>query len=75
MLKPQDMTEFQKVIEGLKIFESYLSKDNPGEISAEHDEIYVGGVHPEAIGGDDLKKLKAMDWSWNKQYDAWHHFV
>ena len=72
MLDPKDMTQFQKVIQGLKIFEQYLSpKDNPGDVSAEHDMIYVGGVHPDALGGDDRKLLEAMGWEWNRSFAAW----
>lgn len=69
------MTTFQKILEGLKIFESYLDAKNPGSVAAEHDEIYVIGAHQDAIGGDDRKKLKAMGWSWDDKFDAWHRFV
>jgi len=74
-MKPKDMTDFQKIVSGLKIFEEYLSKDNPGEISAQHAEIWFTGVHKDALGGDDLKKLKAMDWMWDKNHDAWKRFT
>ena len=70
MLKPKNMTEFQKIVTGLKIFEEYLSKENPGEIAAEHDEIFVSGVHRDALGGDDLAKLEAMDWQARRRLEA-----
>jgi hypothetical protein len=75
MRKPEDMTEFQQVVTGLKIFEEYLSKENPGELAAEHDEIFFVGVHREALGGDDRKKLEAMGWTWDKRHQHWTHFV
>lgn len=76
MTDPKDMTKFQRIVTGLKIFEEYLSpRDNPGDISAEHDTIYVTGVDRKALGGDDLKKLKAMDWTWNTTYRAWEFML
>jgi len=30
MLDPKNMTEFQKIVEGLRIIQSYLSAENPG---------------------------------------------
>jgi hypothetical protein len=66
------MTTFQRVVTGLRIFEEYLSpKDNPGEVSAEHDVIYASGVHRDALGGDDRTKLEAMGWEWNESFAAW----
>lgn len=71
MLEPHDMTEFQKITSGLKIIQEYLSKKNPGTISAEHDEIWAGGVPDHVMGGDDLASLKAMGWEWSPSYLAW----
>lgn len=72
MLKPEDMTTFQRVTQGLKIFEQYLSpRNNPGDVSAEHDVIYVSGVHRDALGGDDRTTLEAMGWAWDARYVAW----
>jgi len=75
VVDPKDMTDFQKIVEGLRVFQEYLSKKNPGAISAGHDEIFVGGVHRDALGGDDLKMLEAMDWTWDKRHDCWQHFT
>jgi hypothetical protein len=75
MLDPKDMTRFQKVVEGLRVIQSYLSNDNPGDICAEHDEIFAHGAHVDALGGDDLAKLKAMGWTWKEDLTCWHHFV
>jgi hypothetical protein len=76
MLDPKDMTLFQQVVEGLRIFQSYLSDENPGDINAAGDEIYVNGVHRDALGGDDLIKLKAMDWTWDDDLGRWsYHLV
>jgi len=69
------MSSFQQIVQGLQIFETYLDAKNKGDISAEHDEIYVSGVHWDAVGGDDRKKLKAMGWSWDDSFNAWHRFV
>lgn len=72
MLKPEDMTKFQKIVTGFKIFEEYLSpKDNPGEVLAGRDVIWIRGVHHEALGGDDHAKLKAMGWTWSERGGAW----
>jgi hypothetical protein len=68
------MTQFQKVTLGFKIFETYLSpKHNPGDVSAEHDVIYVNGVHRDALGGDDRQQLEAMGWIWVPAYLAWEY--
>jgi hypothetical protein len=76
MSRLKDMTDFQKIVQGFKIFEEYLDpNDNPGEIAAEHDEIFVVGVHKDALGGDHREKLEAMDWSWDKRHECWKHFV
>ena len=75
MLDPKDMTPLQQVHEGLRIFLSYLSADNRGHFAAGHDEIWVGGVHRDALGGDDRAKLKAMRWTWDEEVDTWHRFV
>ena len=75
MLDPKDMTPSQKIVEGLRILQGYLSDENPGDIACEHDEIYVSGAHRDALGGDDRAKLEAMDWRWNESFDSWQHFV
>jgi hypothetical protein len=75
MLDPKDMTLVQKITAGLQIFAEYLSKENPGDIAGEHDEIYVSGVHRNALGGDDLAKLEAMGWEWYPSFDSWRHFL
>lgn len=69
------MTSFQRIVEGLRIIQSYLSAENPGEICAEHDEIFVHGVHFDAMGGDDRKKMEEMVWTWDPSLECWHHFV
>jgi len=74
MLLAKDMTTFQKITTGLKIFEEYLSpRDNPGDISAEHDVIYVGGVHRDMLGDGDLARVAALGWTWNSSFDAWEY--
>lgn len=75
MLDPKDMTSFQKIYFGLQIFHTYLSKACPGKVDAEHDIIYVNGVHKNALGGDDLAKLQAMGWEWNTDHDCWEHLT
>ena len=72
MLTSGDMTDFQTVWRGFRIFDAYLTpKDNPGWIVAQGDEIHVGGVHRDALGGDDLVKLEAMGWQWNDEHQHW----
>jgi hypothetical protein len=72
MLQAQDMTQFQKVTTGLKIFEEYLSpKDNPGEIECMTNVLRVRGVHREALGGNDRVKLEAMGWQWHEKRQHW----
>jgi hypothetical protein len=75
MLDPEDMTPLQQVHEGLRIFLSYLSADNQGYITAEHDEIFVGGVHYDVLGVDDLAKLATMRWTWLGDIGAWRRYV
>jgi hypothetical protein len=75
MLEPKDMTSFQKFTSGLRIIEGYLSRENPGDICAEHDEIFVHGVNRDALGGDDPVKLEAMGWTWDEDLGCWHRFV
>lgn len=72
MLKPEDMTAFQKIVTGLKIFEEYLSKENPGDIACLTNAMCVAGVHRDALGGDDLTKLEAMGWQWNVKREHWY---
>jgi hypothetical protein len=75
MLDPKDMTEFQKIVEGLRVLQGYLSDENQGDIACEHDEIYVSGVHRDALGGDDRAKLEAMGWQWHESFESWWRFV
>ena len=75
MLEPETMTTFQKVLWGLKILDGYLSRENPGEIACEHDEIMVGGVHVNVLGGDDRAMLEAMGWRWSREFEAWKRSV
>jgi hypothetical protein len=66
------MTDFQKVIRGLQIFEQYLSpKDNPGWLSCVGDDLCVGGVHRDALGGDDRVLLEALGWEWDDEHLRW----
>lgn len=72
MRDPNDMTKFQKVVTGLRIFEEYLSpKDNPGEVECLTNVMRVKGVHRDALGGDDRVKLEAMGWQWNDRRQHW----
>ena len=75
MLDPKDMTEFQKTVEGLRVLQGYLNDENQGDIACEHDEIYVSGVHRDALGGDDRAKLEAMGWEWKESFESWWRFV
>lgn len=73
MIDPKDMTQFQKVVTGLRIFEEYLSpKDNPGQIECLTNAMRVVGVHRDALGGDDRVKLEAMGWQWNAKRERWY---
>lgn len=73
MLDPKDMTDFQKVVTGLRIFEEYLcpKEHNPGWIVCQADTMRVGGVHRDALGGNDRAKLEAMGWKWNDERCHW----
>lgn len=72
MLDPKDMTKFQKVVAGLRIFEEYLSpKDNPGTLTSDIDRLRVDGVHHDALGGNDRVKLEAMGWQWIPHREQW----
>lgn len=74
-MDPKTATRVQRVSHGLKILESYLSRDNPGGISAEHDVIYMQGIPDEALGRDDKKMLGDLGWRWDEDVEAWRIYV
>lgn len=63
------MTQAQQLMEGLKLI---LEVDPKAETAAEHDIVYVGGK-------EELRKLKrrldALDWHWDDQFECWAFFT
>lgn len=45
------------------------------EMSAKHDELFLGGPRPEALSEMEIKELKELGVAWDVSYDCWHTFV
>ena len=58
--------------EGLTILLRY---DPEGDFSAEHDEVYAGGGHPDEMEPDDVAKLLELGWRWDESMDSWVCFT
>lgn len=73
MIDPKTMTEFQKLVTGLRIIEQYLSpKDNPGEVELVEGVMTVIGVGPTDVSAEDRKTLEAIGWyAWEYSGKAW----
>lgn len=68
------MSALTDVITGLNILASYDKEDN-AYISAEHDEISIGGPPPKLITAAHKKELKELGFRWSSDYDSWQRFV
>lgn len=65
----------KKLKRSMEIFEKYLEEDKDDDVSANHDIIYACGVPPAAFGGDDLRELEALGWSWSEEFACWEAFA
>lgn len=61
-----------RILKGLTILAKYV-KD--GSISAEHDEIWAGGEGQENMTEEDKKEMDDAGWTFDENFDSWHHFV
>lgn len=43
-------------------------------ISAEHDEVWVGGPTPDELGDSQLRGLEEAGWHWDEDVERWHGF-
>jgi len=62
----------KRLLEGLQILAKYWPD---GDVSAEHDVIYVGGPKEE-MSAEDVALLEAIrGWFYEDQYDCWGKFT
>ena len=59
----------KKLWRGIEI----LTRYEEGEVSAEHDVIYVQGPPPLGLYLDDAQILGREGWTWNDLYLCWSH--
>ena len=53
-----------------------LTKDGSnGNLSGEHDEIFVGGPKPKDLSKEDREEMENLDWTYDKAYESWRHFT
>lgn len=70
------METLHQVLEILLAYkEAYGWENHKWMISAEHDELFIGGPGPELITADDLDKLEGFRVTWDEEYDSWHMFT
>ena len=68
----------ERLLKVLQILLSYKTEENsntPWMISAEHDEIYMGGPKPISIDDEDLEKLSEYRCRWDEVYESWVIFT
>jgi hypothetical protein len=43
-------------------------------VSAEHDTIYAGRIHPDKMEESDANQLKFLKWAWSENLECWSRF-
>ena len=70
MTDPKDMTAFQKLVEGLHIFERYLGKAAKAKCLTET--IGIEPIGPSDFTKEDRDRLEALGWKhWDWKPNAW----
>ncbi len=66
----------RKILEGLKIIEKYLEEGEEGDMAAEHDIIYAGGIEViDKMSPEDKAKMDDLGWSIDETVDSYFHFT
>lgn len=60
--------------EAFAIFAKYEPEET-FSVSAEHDVIYAGGIHPDKMAAEDANRLKFLTWSWDEDLECWSSFT
>jgi hypothetical protein len=71
MRKDENMKD---LIEALTIFAKYQEADTYAPTHCEHDIMLVVGVEESAVSEEDAKRLDALGWHWDSEYDCWGSF-
>ena len=70
------MATRREIIDGLTILESYPSATYADTtVAAEHDVFYVGGLPPEELKPEDVRRLKELRFIWDNKVGRWLHYV
>ena len=67
-----NMRKMERLLEGFQIFLQYEGED--GDCSYEHDEIFAGNIKPGNLKPGHAERLEELGWSWNGEFECWHHF-
>jgi len=62
------LSDLKTVVE---VLESYGNES----VSAEHDELFLGGPPPDEIGDIHRQLLELSGASWNEEYECWSVFT
>lgn len=46
-----------------------------GNVSVEHDEIFLGGARPDELAQGDEAKLIELGFDWHEGFDSWQAFT
>lgn len=64
--------DFRDLIVAVNVIQEYVPD---GNVSAEHDEIWLPGPSPEEMKESDVKILEDLGFSWESEFDTWHHYL
>jgi len=65
------MATVDEIIEGLQIMKKYGTV----ETAAEHDVFYAGPPSGTKMSAEDEKRLEALSWSWEEEFESWAIFT
>lgn len=64
---------------GLDILTRYANQrddvDQRADVCAEHDEIFLGGPHPDHLTGGKCAQLSQLGFTWRADLNCWHVFT
>jgi hypothetical protein len=65
----------QKLNEATTIFLKYSTPDVDTTVCAEHDELFIGCVHPDKMQEADVKRLDVLGFRYSKSFESWTAFT
>jgi hypothetical protein len=64
----------QKLHEASTIFLKYTPTEDYN-VQAEHDELWIGAVHPDKMEEADVKRLEVLGFRYSKSFGSWSCFT